>query len=98
MRTRSGMKYSVQYSTMLNTKEFKDFSKSDLRRIKKSIEEKLTTNPEAFGKPLRFSLKGHRSLHVGDYRVIFRIEKTVVKIVVIGQRSTVYENYESKLL
>ncbi|MBT3292775.1 type II toxin-antitoxin system RelE/ParE family toxin [Candidatus Peregrinibacteria bacterium] len=92
------MKYLVTYSTLLNTKEIQRFPKPDLKRIKKTIEDKLTTNPEAFGKPLRFSLKGHRSLRVGDYRIIFRIENDTVKILVISHRSVVYEDYKNRLI
>jgi len=43
--------------------------------------------PELYGKPLRRSLKGYRKLRVGDYRVIFRIEKHFIKIFVIQHRS-----------
>jgi len=60
-------------------------------RIQEAIEEKLTTNPEIFGKPLRRSLSGYRKLRVGDYRVIFRIEKQIIKILVIGHRKDVYK-------
>ncbi len=88
------MNCTVQYSALLNPKEIARFPKADLRRIKKSIEEKLTTHPEIFGKPLRFSLKGHRSLRVGDYRVIFRIDKAIVSILIIAHRSVVYKRYE----
>jgi mRNA interferase RelE/StbE len=91
------MKYVIQYSTLLNAKEVARFPKADLRRIKKAIEEKLTTQPELFGKPLRKSLRGYRSLRVGDYRVIFRIEEEIVKIFIIDHRSVVYEEHQEKL-
>lgn len=60
------------------------------RIIKKAIEEKLADSPEFFGKPLQFSLKGLRSLRVGDYRVIFQLKKKEVFIVLIAHRSVVY--------
>lgn len=88
------MKYAVQYSTLLNPKELDRFPKTNLRMIKKAIEEKLTTHPEVFGKPLRKSLSGFRSLRVGDYRVIFRIEGTTVRIYIIAHRSVVYTRAE----
>lgn len=88
------MSFIVQYSTLLNPKELARLPKADLRKIKKAIETKLTTHPEVFGKPLRFSLKGHRSLRVGDYRVIYRIEKATVKPFIIAHRSVVYACYE----
>ncbi len=85
------MMYRIQYSDALNTKEIARFPKADLRRIKMAIEQKLTLHPEVFGKPLRFSLKGHRSLRVGDYRTIFRIQKKSVIILIIVHRSIVYQ-------
>lgn len=92
------MRYVVAYTTLLNAKEVSRFPKADLRRIKRAIEEKLTTKPEVFGKPLRRSLRGYRSLRIADYRVIFRIGKDTIKIFVIGHRSTVYEDFAKRLL
>lgn len=62
--------------------------------IKEAIEKKLTKDPIIFGKPLRYSLKGHRSLRVGDYRVIYRIveEQVLVIIIEIDHRKDVYED------
>jgi mRNA-degrading endonuclease RelE of RelBE toxin-antitoxin system len=61
--------------------------------IKKAIEERLMQDPLRFGKPLRFSLKGHRRLRVGDYRVLYRIEpeSSSVLVVAIKHRREVYE-------
>lgn len=60
-------------------------------RIKNAIEEKLTTAPEKFGKPLRQSLGGYRKLRVGDYRIVFRIKDRTVLIFAILHRSVVYK-------
>lgn len=60
--------------------------------IRKAIEEKLVTEPEFFGKPLQFSLKGYRSMRVGDYRVVFRLTKREVFIILIEHRAKVYQN------
>ena len=62
-----------------------------------AIENKLLTQPELFGKPLRQSLQGCRSLRVGDYRIVFRIEKKVVYIFAIIHRSTNYKGVEKRL-
>ncbi len=70
---------------------------ADSKAIKKAIEEKLATSPEFFGKPLQFSLKGMRSMRVGDYRVIFKLSKTLVHIVLIEHRSVVYKNLPKRL-
>jgi len=60
-------------------------------KIRSAIENKLTTKPEVFGKPLRRSLKGYWKLRVGDYRLIYRIERAKIKIFVIRHRSVVYD-------
>jgi len=85
------MKYSIEYSTLHNPKELKKIAKAHLRAIKFAIEGKLTRAPETFGKPLRFSLRGHRSLRVGDYSVIYRFQGATVHILLIAHRSEVYK-------
>jgi mRNA interferase RelE/StbE len=51
-------------------------------------------DPISFGKPLRYSLRGHRRLRVSDYRVVFRIEAVThnVIIVAITHHKDVYED------
>jgi mRNA-degrading endonuclease RelE of RelBE toxin-antitoxin system len=61
--------------------------------IRRAIEERLTTDPVGFGKPLRYSLKGHRRLRVGDYRIVYRIRDNSVLIVAIKHRKDVYEDF-----
>ena len=65
--------------------------------IRHAIERKLVTRPEVYSRPLRRSLKGYRKLRVGDYRIVFRIEETTVKIFVIQHRSTVYMTAPERL-
>lgn len=67
------------------------------KKIRRAIEEKLFENPDVFGKPLRRSVKGYRKLRVGDYRIIFRIEKKKVKIFIIQHRSVVYKNVDKRI-
>jgi len=58
--------------------------------IKKAIEERLMVDPITFGKPLRYSLKGHRRLRVSDYRVVYRIENKSVIVIAIKHRKDIY--------
>jgi len=92
------MIFSLRYEKQVVAKDIPALPKTVKARVQNAIHEKLTTYPETFGKPLRRSLKGYRRLRVGEYRVIFRIEKNTVKIFAIGHRSTVYEEYVSSLL
>lgn len=65
--------------------------------IRKAIEEKLTASPDFFGKPLQFSLKGLRSMRVGDYRVIFQLRGKMVYVVLVAHRSVVYQTVEKRV-
>lgn len=62
--------------------------------IKRAIEERLMVDPISFGKPLRYSLKGHRRLRVGDYRIVYRIdyENKIVIIIAIKHRKDIYDD------
>ena len=70
--------------------------KNTRESIKSAIEERLANDPYNFGKPLRYSWKGHRRLRVGDYRVIYRViykveeDKKQVLIIAIKHRKEVY--------
>ncbi len=85
----------IEYKLLYHTKVLKiDISNLDIsikQRIKFEIEKKLQFHPEIFGKHLRKSLKGYRKLRVGEYRVIFKIEKSQVYIIKIAHRSEVYD-------
>ena len=67
------------------------------KKVRRVIESRLITHPDLYGKPLRRSLGGYRKLRVGDYRVIFRIEKNTVKILIIQHRSVVYGEAEERI-
>ena len=66
-------------------------------RIRKAIEQRLYVEPTYFGDPLRKSLQGYRKLRVGDYRIIYRVDKTQVIILKIGHRKEVYEKIFRRL-
>ena len=81
------MKYELVFS-----KEFdKDFSKLDKSNqawvLKKIMA--LQNNP-LVGKPLRFELKGFRSLRVGKYRIIYKINDKIL-LSTLKHRKSVYD-------
>ena len=73
-------------------KDLKGISKDIQYILEKAIEEKLMADPIRFGVPLRRSLKNLMKLRVGDYRIIYSIERKTVTICVIkiGHRKEVY--------
>lgn len=85
--------YSIHYSNIVLKEHIPALSTSAKKLIQKAIAERLTIDPLRFGKPLRYSYKGHRRLRVSDYRVIYRIdaEAHAVFIVAIGHRKDIYD-------
>ena len=92
------MKFIVVYELEVVKIDIPKLSKRDKLFISRAIETKLMERPEFFGKPLRNSLKGYRSLRVGDYRIVYRIEADFVKIFVIHHRSVVYLNSPARII
>jgi mRNA interferase RelE/StbE len=86
-----GIGYDIVYHKLVVKEDIPKLSVKDKERVRVAITEKLSTRPEVFGVPLRRHLKGYRKLRVGDYRVIFRIERKVVKIFYIRHRSIAYK-------
>jgi mRNA interferase RelE/StbE len=62
----------------------------DLKRKIRSALDDLLDNPTA-GKPLRDELDGLRSCRVIRFRIIYRVAGTVIEVVAVGPRQTIYE-------
>lgn len=82
-----------------------DIKKHDLPKIpgnikeiiRRAIEYRLGQDPFLYGEPLRQSLRGHRKLRVGDYRIIYRVAGKTIIILKIGHRKDVYLKVFSRL-
>lgn len=85
--------YQIEYLDTVTSNDIPNLPKRMKTRIKLAIEESLVVDPVGFGKPLRYSLKGHRRLRASDYRVVYRIEdeRDVVLVVTIKHRKKVYD-------
>ncbi len=92
------MIFEIQYHEAVYKEDIPRLSAFQRARVKKAIEIKLMTQPSLFGKPLRRSLKGYLKLRVGDYRVIFRLKGSTVKIFAIQHRSVVYKKSLHRLM
>lgn len=57
-------------------------------RVKHQIE-KILDNPET-GKPLRFALKGERSVYVPPYRLIYAMQRETLYLLRFEHRKVVY--------
>jgi mRNA interferase RelE/StbE len=61
----------------------------DLKRKIRSVLDDLLDDP-AIGKTLRDELAGLRSCRVARFRIIYQIAGTVIEIVAVGPRQTIY--------
>jgi len=84
--------YSVEYLESVIKTDIPALSKSAKLLIKKAIEQRLMVDPIGFGKPLRYSLKGHRRLRVSVYRIVYRIDTANNRVIIIAiqHRKNVY--------
>ena len=88
--------YTLKYLPLV-TQDIAQLDSYWSREILSTIEGKLATTPELYGAPLRQTLRGYRKLRVGDYRVIYRIEQKVVRIMGIIKRSSGYGMIEERI-
>jgi mRNA interferase RelE/StbE len=86
--------YTVTYLDRVVEDDIPSLPKTMRKLIQKAIESRLTVEPIALGKPLRYSFVGHRRIRVGDYRIVYRVDEKskVVTIVIIKHRKDVYED------
>ena len=87
------MTFRIEYTTQVIKKDIPSLPHSAKPLIKKAIETRLTVDPVAYGKPLRYGLSGQRRLRVSDYRVVYTIDhqNDIVTIHVIKHRKEVYD-------
>ena len=87
------MRFSIEFNEEAK-EDFKALPKKFQELVKRAIEERLEVDPISYGKPLRYSWKGHRTLRVSKYRIIYRVieVKNNVLIVRIEIRRDVYED------
>lgn len=83
--------YNISYSNLVIQKDIPRLSKPVRAIIKKTIETKLLLDPIKFGKPLQYSLKGCRSLRVGDYRIIYQLLGHDIRVLFIRHRRDCYK-------
>ena len=91
------MNYSIIYHPDVKKIDLPKIDARNKSMLKRAIEERLTTSPEVFGKPLRRSLKCYWKLRVGDYRVVFKISGDDIRILAIIDRKTVYQRSEKRI-
>ena len=91
------MAYKLLYHPDVLKHDLPKIPRNIKEAIRRAIETRLAEEPFMVGEPLRQSLKGHRKLRVGDYRVIYRVEGGEIIILKIGHRKEVYRKVFSRL-
>jgi len=69
-------------------KEVKRLDSSVKIKVVKQIE-KIIQSPN-IGKPLRYDLKGERTIYIKPYRVIYAFDKDTITFLRVEHRKTVY--------
>ena len=83
----------MAYSLLYTRTAFKDIQKLDSvakKRIKKKLEE-LSKNPISLSKKLRNSSIGTYRYRVGNYRIVFDVDRQNIVILRIGHRKEIYK-------
>ncbi|MFK3774493.1 type II toxin-antitoxin system RelE/ParE family toxin [Pseudomonas sp. NPDC089406] len=88
------MNWSVRFHHEVEL-DLKQLGKAEARRVLKVIRERIAEGePDRIGKPLHGVLAGYRRIRTGDVRIVYRIDGTVIVLVLcIGARrdDEVYE-------
>ena len=91
------MEFKIQYHPDIKSVDLPKIDTRTKSTIKRAIEQRLATQPEIFGNPLRRTLKGYWKLRVGDYRIVFDISGETVRILAIIHRKDVYQKAEKRV-
>jgi mRNA interferase RelE/StbE len=89
--------FELRYHSDVVRKDIPRLDAPTRKRIKQTIEQKLTTQPEEFAKPLAYTRTGLWSLRVGAWRVIFAMSGVELWILRIGHRREVYDALDRKI-
>ncbi len=70
-------------------KEIKSIKESSIKeKVRKQII-KIIENPD-IGKPLRYDLKGERTIYIKPYRIIYSFDKNILYLLRFEHRKEVY--------
>jgi mRNA-degrading endonuclease RelE of RelBE toxin-antitoxin system len=93
-----GIGFEIRYNPLVQKQDIPLLGEMAKRRIQRAIMTRLMTMPVEYSLPLKNSLKGHRKLRVGDYRVVFLIQRQVVYVEAILHRSMVYKEVLKRII
>jgi mRNA interferase RelE/StbE len=89
--------YNLVYHADVKKADLPRINEKNKSMIKRAIEDRLTTQPEVYGKPLQRTLKGYWKLRVGEYRIIYKIFGNELRIYGIIHRKRVYRDVGKRI-
>ena len=92
------MAYNLIYHADVKKVDLAKIDNKNKAMIKRAIEERLTSHPEVYGKPLQRTLKGYWKLRVGDYRIVFNISGNEIFILGIMDRRSIYSQIKKRAI
>ena len=92
------MAYNLIYHADVKKVDLSKIDNKDKAMIKRPIEERLTSHPEVYGKPLQRTLKGYWKLRVGNYRIVFKISGNEIFILGIMDRRSIYSQIKKRAI
>ena len=91
------MAYKLKYHPDVKRSDLPKIDAKNRKMIKRAIEERLSIQPEVYGKPLQRTLKGYWKLRVGDYRIVFNVTSASIFIFGIIHRKEVYRLIKKRI-
>ena len=91
------MAYHLKYHPDVKKSDLPEIDTKNRGMIRRAIEDRLSTQPEVYGKPLQRTLKGYWKLRVGDYRVVFKVFGDDICILGIIHRKKVYKPIKKRI-
>jgi mRNA interferase RelE/StbE len=91
------MAYALTYHPEVKRSDLPKIDARNRSMIKRAIEERLSTRPEVYGKPLQRTLKGYWKLRVGDYRIVFKALDSSILIFGIIHRKEVHKLIKKRI-
>ncbi len=91
--------YKINYLGVVIDADLRKISKTDKKKIKTGIENKLMVDPALYSLSLRRPLAGYRKMRVGKYRVIFSFNEKKKTCLVVGirHRENIYEEMNKRV-
>ncbi len=75
--------WKIKIHRLVVEEDLKKINKKNRSIILKTIYKKFTVAPKKYGSPVRNPSKGYWKLRISHHRVIYRIEKSTIKVLVL---------------